>query len=497
MSKPQIAHSKRRSDQLQPLPAERALEWGWEAMHEGLWREAVQRWATLRLVYPDQGPVWIQAGVAHHQLDEYECAAGLLEQARLRFPDNPNGWIRGALVAADGGMTESAVMLMEQARYRFPNDIDVWLTSAEVLFRAGERARAEALNAEVCRRFPKQAAGGCQYAEFAMRDHRWQEALSRWTRVRAQFPEHRQAFLRAAEAAERLGCASEAKKLRMGASFGADWVKSLEQTDQRDTQIRPPVRRNLRAFADLVVTKARLNLKAEANQNHLRYLWWIIDPLLYMAVFYLVFGLLLQRGGDNYVIYLLTGLVPFQWFAKTVQHAAATIIQGRGLMNLVRVSPLFFPLVAVAQNTGKQIPVFIMLVVLLFACGFYPTVHWLALVPVVAIQLMLMAAIGCLTAMIIPFLRDLLNLVPTGLQFILFCSGVFYTVDTIPEQWHSYFFANPMANLLHQYRLILMEHQWPDWGMTCWLALACMAGLVLVALVYRRLESVFPRVVIE
>ncbi|HCE41701.1 MAG TPA: ABC transporter permease, partial [Alcanivorax sp.] len=261
--------------------------------------------------------------------------------------------------------------------------------------------------------------------------------------------------------------------------------------------VAPPRRRDGRNFIDLVLTKARLNLKSEANRNHLRYLWWVLDPLLYMAVFYVVFGLLLHRGGEGFVAYLLTGLVPFQWFAKTIQHASNTIVEGRGLMNQVRISPLFFPLVAVAQNAGKQTLVFLMLAVFLVVYGLPPTPHWLALAPVVALQLAFMVVVGCALAMLIPFVRDLLNLVPTGLQFLLFCSGVFYTLDTIPERWRDLFLANPMANLLHQYRRILLDHQWPDWSQLGWLALGCALGLVAVLLAYRRLEGVFPRVVVE
>src|SRR5699024_7169284 len=120
----------------------------------------------------------------------------------------------------------------------------------------------------------------------------------------------------------------------------------------------PKARRNTLGFLELVWVKARFNLRSEANRNHLRYLWWFIEPLLFMAVYYVVFALLLQRGGKNYVPYLLTGIIPFQWFAKSIQGASNTIVQGKGLMKSVRVSPLFFTLANLVQNASKQMPVF-------------------------------------------------------------------------------------------------------------------------------------------
>src|SRR5699024_9546461 len=92
--------------------------------------------------------------------------------------------------------------------------------------------------------------------------------------------------------------------------------------------IHPMARRGWASFMDLVWTKARLNLKSEASRDRLHYLWWIIEPLILMGVYYVVFALLLNNRIDNYVPYLLTGVIPFQWFAKTVQQSANSIVGG-------------------------------------------------------------------------------------------------------------------------------------------------------------------------
>ncbi|TMW13797.1 tetratricopeptide repeat protein [Alloalcanivorax gelatiniphagus] len=464
-------------------------------MAERRWRQAAGRWATLRVVYPEHPPVWIQAAVALRELGSHGEALSLLSEARARFPDHPGGWVQGANTALAEGDVALAGQLLDEARARFPQDPPVWIRSAHLAQATGDPERALHYNQHARDTFPDWAPAFDQHAELAMAAGDWDSARQRWAEVRRRFPDHPAGYRRAAMVEEQQGRPREARRLRLAEEHGIDW---LEEGDRADTvAVAPPRRRDWRNFVDLVWTKARLNLKAEANRNHLRYLWWVIDPLLYMAVFYVVFGLLLHRGGEGFVAYLLTGLVPFQWFAKTVQHASNTIVEGRGLMNQVRISPLFFPLVAVVQNAGKQTLVFLMLAIFLVVYGLPPTVHWLALIPVVTVQLLLMAVVGCALAMIIPFVRDLINLVPTGLQFLLFCSGVFYTLDTIPERWRDLFMANPMANLLHQYRRILLEHQWPEWSQMGWLALGCLLGLGVLILAYRRLEGVFPRVVVE
>ncbi len=467
-------------------------------MQQRQWRTAAERWSLLRHLYPDEVSVWVQASIAHRHLKEYEESERLLAWARERFPLNAGILAQWAELDIVRGELSSSLERLGMLRENFPKHIVGWARAAEVHERLGQHDGAEKMNGHARANFPEHPWPWVQYAEMAMTAHDWSTALTRWEIVRSRFPDHPKGYVRAAEAAEAMGNSRYARQLKLAREYGNAWLEGQSSNDNEVHEaIALPRRRTLRTFWDLVWTKARLNLKSEASQNHLRYLWWILDPLLYMAVFYIVFGLLMERGGPGFIAYLLTGLVPFQWFAKTVNQTSGSILSGKGLMNKVRISPLFFPLVGVVQNTGKQALVFAMLGVFLILYGLPPTIHWLGFIPVVAVQLLLMTVVCCLVAMIIPFIRDLSNLVPTGVQFVMFSSGIFYTLDRIPEKWQSLFFANPIANILYQYRRIFVENQWPDWSMLGWVALGAVIGLGIVLWLYRRLESVFPRVVLE
>lgn len=461
------------------------------------WRAAAQRWTALRQLYPDEPPPWVQGAIALHWMERTTEARALLTEARQRFPSNPNAWVEGAEVLAKEGDTNAAQTLLEQARQRFPDDIGVWLKSADIALRSDDAIAAQGFNDHARKHFPEKAGGFIQRANLAMRVQNWSAACDYWRDVRERFPGQRAGYMQAAEALEQLGEPRRARRLRLAWEYGKDWLHAAESDDGSHANVAPMMRRDVLRFLELVWTKARFNLKSEANRDQLHYLWWFIEPLMFMAVYYVVFALLLHSGGDNYVPYLLSGVMPFQWFAKTVANSSNSIVQGRGLMQSVRVSPLFFPLAALLQNSSKQIPIFGLLAFLMILTGRSPTLHWLALAPIILLQMFFLGVLCCLLAMLIPFFRDLNNLVPIGVRFVLFASGVFYTLDTIPDRWLGLFLANPMANLLYQYRLILVEGRWPDWAMCGWLLLACVLASLVVWWLYRRLESVFPRVVIE
>lgn len=478
-------------------PAEEAFEWARAAMRKGEWHSSAQRWAALRRLYPDYSQPWIQGGIAARRLELFEQAAALLAEARQRFPQLPEPWIQSAEVAmAETGATE-AEALLEQARNRFPDEPNVWLKSADIASRAGNRIAARRYNDHVRDHDPEYPAGFVQRAELAMAEQDWESAKEYWREVREHFPDEDAGYIRGAELYEQLGETRQARRLRLARQYGTDWLRACESDEPDRDGLVPAHRRNLRNFLDLVWTKARFNLKSEASRNQLSYIWWILEPLLFMGVFYVVFALLLQRGGADYVPYLLTGLMPFQWFAKAIQTSSNAIMGGRGVMNSVRVSPLFFPLVSLTQASAKQIPIFVILSVLVILTGQPLTVHWLALAPVILLQLYLLAILSCSLAMLIPFFRDLDNLVPIGIRFTLFISGIFYSVSIIPDRWLWLFFLNPMATLFYQYRLIMVEQSWPDWSMCGALLSACVIASLVMWWAYCKLERVFPRVVLE
>ena len=87
-----------------------------------------------------------------------------------------------------------------------------------------------------------------------------------------------------------------------------------------------------RQLLSIVWEKSKLNLKSEAAINYLSYTWWIIEPVIHMLCYYLVFELLLNRGGPGFVYFLLTGLVPWLWFAKTINQGSNSLIGGSNLM---------------------------------------------------------------------------------------------------------------------------------------------------------------------
>lgn len=224
------------------------------------------------------------------------------------------------------------------------------------------------------------------------------------------------------------------------------------------------------------------DLRTEIARRFLGFLWWIIEPVMYMAVFYVVFGLALRQGGPDYVPFLLCGMIVWKWFDGSVRQASLSIPMNAGLVQQIYVPKGLFALIQIFSNTFKFTIVLLLLLGFLLMIGKTPSLQWLGLLPVILTQLLLIVAVGLLLAAIIPFAQDLKLVVDNLLMLMMFMSGIFFSADQVPENMRSAFEYNPMVLLISAYRDILLHGQWPHWsslGYCAALSLPILAGALL------------------
>lgn len=255
---------------------------------------------------------------------------------------------------------------------------------------------------------------------------------------------------------------------------------------------------NMMRFVELVITKVHLNLKAEAARNYLSYLWWVLEPALFVAVFYLVFGVFMARGGEGFVAFLVCGKIPFLWMSRSVNNSAMAITNGRGLMNQISIPKVFFPTVVVVQDAVKSAVVFALMMLFVWFSGYAVTMSWLAIPVLMLVQLVFIAPLAILGSMLVPFVPDLRFIIATCMMMMMFASGIFYDYkEVILPEHQPLFLANPMALLIDQYRTVLLDGLWPDWIRLGAVALVCAAVLALVLVALWRLDHKYPRLVLQ
>lgn len=253
----------------------------------------------------------------------------------------------------------------------------------------------------------------------------------------------------------------------------------------------------LRGVLQVAWLRALMGLRSEARETRLGYLWWMIEPGMHLTVYYMVFGLLLRHGGDDYVAYLLVGIVHWLWFAKSIQNASPAILVSRGLILQLPLHTAIFPLAEVLRDAVKQLLVICVLLAILAAMDHAPSRMILLYPLLLAIQLVLIAFCAGLSALLMPFFPDMRVIIPAALQLGMFVSGVFFTRDLIPVAYQWLLQLNPMYLILESHRDVLIRHSVPDWSALGHLMGALLLANLALALLYTRLNRRLARIVQE
>lgn len=243
---------------------------------------------------------------------------------------------------------------------------------------------------------------------------------------------------------------------------------------------------------------ATLSLKADAQRYFLGYLWWILEPLLWVGVFYLVFEVLLGTGRADFLVFLAVGKLTFIWFSKSVSQSANSLLAVRGLIGKMDAPKWLFPLAVCHESLYKQVAVFALLIVLLLFKGYAPSSSWLWLAPLAVTQYLLIVGCGMLAALLVCVRRDFLLLVQLGMVFLLFVSGIFWDVDSIANTAlrEKLLLVNPMASMIDLYRTVLMEGSAPALGQWLIVLAESVAVLAVMGWAYRVLHYWIARRVV-
>lgn len=219
----------------------------------------------------------------------------------------------------------------------------------------------------------------------------------------------------------------------------------------------------LRNSVEIILYKSFTDIKAEAARSYLGLLWWIIEPVMYLCTFYVLFVLVLKRGGPNYVPIFLCGVVVWKWFDSGLKGGNQAISVHRGLLLQVYVPKYIFPIIAVLGSTVRFLPVFAIFTIFLLLYGIPVHTTWLAVPILMFVQFCLVMALAMLVGAVTPFLPDLKVVINNGMMMLFFLSGVFFNINQVHEPLKSYLLLNPMARLIDQYRNVMIHGIGPDY----------------------------------
>ena len=203
------------------------------------------------------------------------------------------------------------------------------------------------------------------------------------------------------------------------------------------------------------------DLKVRYATSKLGYVWSILDPLLMSAIYYFVFTVVFHRhvGETPYIIFLLSGLLPWQWFNGAVSDSTRAFISDAKLVRSTKI-PRTIWVNRIVLSKGIEF-LFSLPVLAIFAVFTHAPVGWHTLLFPVAIVLqgVFIPGVGLIIAPIVVFFRDLERATKLILRFLFYASPIIYGTNNLPERLHLLASFNPLTGIFGMYRSAFFSNQ--------------------------------------
>lgn len=248
---------------------------------------------------------------------------------------------------------------------------------------------------------------------------------------------------------------------------------------------------------DLLYTFADRDIRLRYRQTALGVIWVVLQPLIAAGVFTFVFGKVahMSSAGKPYLLFTFAALTGWNLFSGILTRASACLVGNANLVSRVFFPRLILPLSVAPAALLDFIVSLGMYGALMIVYGVAPTPALLTL----PLWMLLLSAgafgAGLVAASLTVRYRDVQFVLPVAVQLLLYASPVAYAASSVPEQWRSLYYLNPLVAAIEGLRWSLLGTDAPAAGAVAWSVAAAAIAVASGVVVFRRMERGFADVI--
>ena len=215
-------------------------------------------------------------------------------------------------------------------------------------------------------------------------------------------------------------------------------------------------------YSEFLKSNVKKDIRGKYKGSFLGVLWSFINPLLSVLVYAIVFPYIMRIKVENYLIYLITGIIPWTFFTSAINTGIISILSNADIIKKV-----FFPriILPISSVTSALVNFFISCIIILVFCifggvGISASLLWLPLVAL--IQYVMLLGFTFILSAIEMYMRDIEHIVNFVLAMAFYATPILYTPDIFPDNLSWILKINPMAYLVNAYRDIFLYNQNPS-----------------------------------
>jgi len=213
----------------------------------------------------------------------------------------------------------------------------------------------------------------------------------------------------------------------------------------------------------LLFTLVKKELKDKYLGSYLGVTWAFIQPTATIIIFWFIFQVgfkAIPVDGYPFILWLISGMLPWFFFAEALQNATHSVIDYKYLVKNVVFNAGILPIVKIAASLIIHLFFILFMIVMFIIYGYYPNVNYIQLLYYLVCSLALLIALSYITSSLVVFFKDLGHFIAMMLQFGFWITPIFWSITMVPERYHMFIKLNPVFYITEGYRYSMIYRQW-------------------------------------
>jgi lipopolysaccharide transport system permease protein len=211
-------------------------------------------------------------------------------------------------------------------------------------------------------------------------------------------------------------------------------------------------------YKDLIVVLTKKEIKVRYKNSYFGYFWSLLNPFAFALIFYFVFGIIMRVKMENYSLFLVTGLFPWQWISNSLNASTTLFLSNASIIKKINFPRNILPLANTLQDMFHFLCAIPVIMIFMLIYGQMPQFSWIYGVPLMLlIQLATVFGLSMLLSSLNLFFRDLEQITAIVLMFLFYPTPILYPVSMIPEKYKHLIDLNIFTPIIINWRSLLLN----------------------------------------
>ena len=249
--------------------------------------------------------------------------------------------------------------------------------------------------------------------------------------------------------------------------------------------------KNIYEYRELLKTNIKKEIRGKYKQSVLGVIWSFLNPLLQLAVYAIIFPIILKVQQENYVIFVCSALIPWTFFTTIVTQSTGVIIANGNILKKVYFPREILPISVVTSAAVNFLISTIIILIFVLCYGMGITWHIVFYPLILIVQYLLSLGISFILSSTTVYFRDLEHFVGVAMMLLFYATPIVYSINTVDASYAKLLKLNPMCHIVEAYRSIFYHQAVPNLRNLAILFILSIILCVIGYKIFKKLEKRF------